>query len=392
MNPGLRVLHLITAMEGGGAETFLSRLALAQRADVEPLVASLLPPGPVGRELAACGVRVEHLGLSRGRPSPAAGARGLSRLRALVRSFSPHVVQTWLYHADLLGLSALRLPPAPLRPRPALAWNVRCAYMDFSRYPALTRYTVRACALLSRLPDAVVTNAHAARDHHLALGYRPRRFEVLPNGFDTDAFRPDAEARARVRAELGLDGSTPLVGAAGRWDAMKDWPALAAAARAVLAEHPRARFLLCGTGMDVANPDLAALLEAQGIRGACLLLGRRDDMPRVLAALDVFAQSSLGEGLPNALGEALCCGVPAAATDAGDSALLVGGGRERAGIVTPVGDAEALARAVAELLALDPQGRAALGAAGRERMQQSYGLDAAGARYTALYRELAARP
>jgi len=113
-------------------------------------------------------------------------------------------------------------------------------------------------------------------------------------------------------------------------------------------------------------------------------LGERADVPRLTAALDIASSSSWGEAFPNVLGEAMSCGVPCVATDAGDAALIVGG----TGLIVPRGNAAALAQAWDEMLALSHDERQALGAQARARVSECFELGAISQRYAALYREL----
>ena len=210
----LTVAHLITTLERGGAEAMLTKLAKAHAGQgVRPLVISLTGPGIYGPELEAAGIPVWSLGLRRGVPEPGA----LLKLVGILRREKPDLLQSWLYHADLLALLA-----APLAGVRRLAWNIRCSDMDMRRYSRLSRWLVALLARLSRLPDAVVVNSEAGRLLHHELGYRPKRWVTLANGFDTGRFRPDTEARRDVRAELGLPGDALAVGLIARVDPMKD--------------------------------------------------------------------------------------------------------------------------------------------------------------------------
>jgi len=379
--PIMKILHVITGLDVGGAETTLHRLATTMDpARFACRVVSLVAPGEMGRRLAKEGVGVDSLGMRRGVPSPA----GLARLAGMMRSFRPQVVQTWLYHADLLGWASRALA-FPVGARPRLVWNIRCAFMDLARYPRTTALTLRACAVLSRFPDAVVTNSAAARDFHLGLGYAPRRFEVIPNGFDAERFRPDAEARLAVRTELGLGADDLVIGHAARFDPMKDHRTLLQAAGMAARELPGAVFVLAGRGVDRDNEDLAAWLAEAGLdSGRVRLLGERHDLERVMAALDLHVSSSVGESLPNVVGEAMACGVPSVVTDVGDSAALVGD----TGEVVPPGDVRALARAMVRMAGLGRVGRDALGLSARERVVAGFSPAAAARRYEALYADL----
>ncbi|MCK9241490.1 glycosyltransferase, partial [Desulfocurvus sp.] len=331
----IRVLHLITGLNTGGAEMMLTKLVAGMDpAGFEPHVVTLLGEGPLAARVRAAGASVESLGLARGRVAPSA----VWRLTRLLRRVRPDVVQTWLYHADLLGLVAARLARVG-----RVVWNLRCSNMDFAHSGRLTRYTVAACARLSSLPDAVVANSRVAVDVHRALGYRPRRVEVIPNGFDMHRFAPDPAARGSVRAELGVAPGAPLVGMVARFDPQKDHATFLRAARAVADARPDAQFVLLGDGVQADNPEMAALVRAAAPGLRPHLLGRRDDVARLAAALDVAVLSSAyGEGFPNVVGEAMACGVPCVVTDTGDSAAVVGG----TGRVVPPRDAPALADAV----------------------------------------------
>ncbi|MBN2140357.1 MAG: glycosyltransferase [Desulfovibrionaceae bacterium] len=373
----MKILHCITGLDRGGAQIALVRLlSRLDRARFACRVVSLVPGGDLAPELRGLGLELDDLGMRRGRPS----ARGLLRLIRIIREFKPDLVQTWLYHADLLGLAA-----AGLAGRVGVVWNLRCSNMDFSRYSRFTAWTVRACALLSGRPRAVLANSESARARHLALGYRPRRFEVIPNGFDLERFRPDPLARAALRGQIAVRPDQTLVGLAARFDPMKDHASFLRAARILAAERPEVRFALCGRGVDRDNAVLRAWIEEAGLADSCSLLGEVRDMPGFFAALDLAVSSSLGEGFPNAVGEAMACGVPCAVTDAGDSALLVGD----TGLVAPPGDPSALAEAMGRLLDLPGPKLRDLGLRARARIRDHYSLAAMASAYEAFYLSLA---
>lgn len=373
----IRVLFLITSLDVGGAEMMLLKIvSRMDRSRFEPLVVSLLPPGPVGRMMEDAGVAVQFLNMARGKGSVAA----LYRFIALARRFRPHVLSTWLYHADLLGTMA-----KPFLPKTALVWNLRCANMDFSRYAALTGRVVKACALLSRVPDAVTANSRAGLSEHHKIGYRPRREEFIGNGFDTALFRPDDEARAAARREWGIAPDEPAVGLFARLDPMKCHGDFFRAAGILKARMPGLRPILCGDGIAPVNPALSGMIRENGLADAAVLLGRRGDMQRLYPGLDVLCSASLGEGFPNVIGEAMSCGVPCVATGVGDCREIIG----ETGLVAPPADPEALAGALERILSLSVSERRLMGRRARERVERLYSIESVVSGHQELYGALA---
>jgi glycosyltransferase involved in cell wall biosynthesis len=323
------------------------------------------------------GVRVSALEMRRGRPS----ALALWRLVRLIQRETPDVIQTWLYHADLAGLIAGRLA----RSR-RVVWNLRASNMDMSYYARLSGWTVRGCAALSGWPAAVIVNSEAGQAFHIRRGYHPRRWSLIPNGIDTNRFAPDAEARLSVRRELGLREDAILIGFIARYDAMKDHATFLRAASLYGGNAPGAHFLLAGEQITADNLPLVAAIAEAGLSGRVHLLGRRGDIPRLTAALDLATSSSMSEGFPNVLAEAMACDVPCVVTAAGDSAKIVG----EHGIVVPVRDPQALADGWQTILGSEPERRQAIGRAAREHICRHYSLIQMIQQYESLYASLVA--
>lgn len=353
------ILHVITGLNAGGAEMMLARLVRGSRA-FRHVVVSLTGEGTIGPGLRLDGIEVVALDL---RPGLSALA-GLPRLIRLIRRLRPALVQTWLYHADLLGTVA-----AFLAGNRRVVWNLRCSDMDRQRYGRL----VAVLARLSAFPRAVLANSRAGRDWHESQGYRPRRWEVIDNGIDTGRFHPDPEARARWRRQLGIGEQTVLVGMVARVDLMKDHAAFLAVATRISALRPDVAFVVAGRGTEA--------LPAGAIR-----LGEIDDVAGLYAALDIAVLSSrFGEGFPNVVAEAMACGLPVVVSDSGDARRIV----DDTGVVVPTGNETALEQAILSLVTA-PSQRLALGAAARRRIERDYDLARAIAAFEAVWRRVAA--
>lgn len=373
----VKVVHLITGLNVGGAETMLYKLLSSMDRDYFSLeVVSLTDIGPVGERIRALGVPVQALAMRRGVPDP----RAIWRLASLLRQDRPQLLQTWMYHADLVGGMA-----AKLAGNIPLVWGVHHSNLAIGANKRTTIWTAKACArLANHLPVRIVCCAEAARQFHIALGYPAEKMQVIPNGFDLLVFKPDSAARLSVRQELGISAAAPLIGLVGRFDPQKDHRNFVQAAGRLYTKFPEVRFLLCGQGIARENTELAGWIAAAGMADCCHLLGQRDDVPRLTAALDIAVSSSFSEAFPLVVGEAMACSVPCVVTDVGDSALLVGD----TGLVVPPGNPDALAKALGELLEMGAEMRSRLGAAARKRIEGYFGLPGIAARYEELYREV----
>lgn len=358
----------------------LYRLATGLSRDVDAQVVSLTSLGPLGPRLRAEGIKVTALGMTSAIGTPSA----LVRLGRVIRKSSPDVVQTWMYHADLLGGLAAKLAGVPV------CWCLQNSTLAPDRSRWTTRAVMRACARLSRsVPKTIVSCAAIATQVHAAHGYDESRMRVIPNGIDVELFKPDQEARRGVRAELGLNPDTVIVGVLARNHPQKDYATLLRAMTQVWVHRPDVHLLAAGDGVEATAPEYQDALRVSGVAARVHLLGRRDDTPRLHAALDVFVLASAsGEAFPLAVGETMASGIPPVVTDVGDARHLVGD----AGHVVPPADPKALAEALLTTLSLDPSARAELGRRARERVSERFSLAATKEAYMDTWRNALGAP
>ncbi len=332
--------------------------------------------GKIGEKIVHLGIPTYALGLRRGIPT----LGGFIRLLRMVSKEAPAILQTWMYHADLLGTLVWMV-----RPKAKLVWNIRCSYMDFSRYRPLTRWVVRCCARLSHKPELLIVNSLAGQVSHTRLGYSPKSWIWLPNGFDIQTFQPDPEGGRWWRAKLGVGENDFLIGMVARFDPMKDIPTFLQAAVRVREKIKNIFFLLLGAGLEEANPFFRDHPLRRELGSRLHLLGYQEDVRGILSALDLMTVTSLGEGFPNAVGEAMACGIPCLVTDVGDAAFLVG----NRDWVVPPRSPQVLAQAWERFWELPKQKRAAMGQEARERIINYFDLEDSVKRWEEIYWRLA---
>ena len=376
----LHIVHVISGLGQGGAETVLYRLVTSPGQNNRHTVVSMTDEGVFGPRLRAAGVTVLTLNMSAGRLS----ISGLWRLYRLMRTSAPDVVQTWMYHADLVGGLVARL--AGVR---AVSWGIRNSGANLGKSSRVARVVAWACARLSGfVPATVVACAADAARNHQAWGYKADRMVVIPNGYDLARWQRSQEAREKWRRQWGVPPSAPVVGSVARWNPLKDHANLLGAFAQSVALRPDMRCVLVGPGMTADNRELMVLLERCGVRDKVVLMGMREDVPDIMSALDIHVLSSCAEGFPNVVAEAMASGVACVVTDVGDAALIVG----EDGWIAPPQNARLLAQAldaaVAELGTPAMQTRLRLG---RERVGRLYGLQTMVDAYDAVWRKLAGR-
>ena len=371
-----RIVHIISGLGQGGAETVLHRLVTAPGQDAEHIVISMGDLGVLGPRLQSAGITVYTLGMQ----GPVNTVNGMWRLYELLRDLHPDVVQTWMYHADRFGGLIARL--AGIR---AVSWGIRNSGADLAKSSRASRALAAACAPLSRLiPAVIVACAENAVQRHRSWGYDADRMVVVPNGYDLSLWQPDAQVRAQVRAEWGVDNTVPVVGSVARWNPLKDHGNFIVALSKLQHENP-VRIVLVGHGMDADNAELMALLRQYGLTERVILLGSRDDVPRLMQGLDIHVLSSRAEGFPNVVAEAMAAGVLCVVTDVGDAVHIV----DDAGWVVPARDSTALARGVDQaLLAWGTPDAAERIDAGRQRVADLFSLETMVSNWHAVWRRL----
>jgi glycosyltransferase involved in cell wall biosynthesis len=370
------IVHIISSLDVGGAQRMLLRLlAGLEKKGWSNEVLSLTDSGSMKARFEGIGVTVTTVPRS---PSATYAWRLGAKLRS-VTAKRPAIIQTWMYHADFVGIFL----KATTHGVPII-WGIRSNAVQSSTTKWRTRIIARACASASKwAPTRIVSCSNSAAAAHAKIGYGVGRMRTIPNGFDTDAFRPIEDPV--LRRSLGL-GHAPLIGMAARYHPVKDHATFFAAARIVAAKLPNAHFVLCGTGVDDGNAALRAMIKENGIEGRTHLMGEREGLADFFSSLDVSVLTSTSEAFPNVVAESMACGTPCVATDVGDAAEIVGDPM----LTAAPGDAEDIAGRLIRTLTIGEADRAVLRRSVRDRIVRLYSLTAVVNSFEDLYTEVIA--
>jgi glycosyltransferase involved in cell wall biosynthesis/O-antigen/teichoic acid export membrane protein len=350
----VKVMHVITDLDVGGAERMLVSYLTAERTSgPNSFVVSLLSGGYFAKWLRKSGLNVHEMNMGRA----IGNLLSLFRIALIIRREKPDVIQSWMYHADLVSTLALLL--SGRKRQTHLYWGVRCSDMDTSKYRITLRFAIWACSWLSWIPDGIIANSYAGMNVHMNLGYNGKNFFVIPNGVDANRFAPNAALRTEVRRELDIPDDTFAIAMVARRDPMKDHETFVSAINLV----PGAIGVLPGKGTKEL-PDQTNLRR----------LGVREDIERIYAGCDVVCLcSAFGEGFPNVLVEGMSAGLAPIATDVGDCARIVGD----VGEIVPPRDVNAFAEALRNLIGLGREKLLEKGQEARRRIQAEYALERA---------------
>ena len=370
--PG-RILILITTLTFGGAETQVVRLAteLKMRGWTVCVVCMVKPTAYMS-QLEEQHIPVHSLDMKRGVPD----LRAIFRLTSLIRDFRPDIVHCHMFHANLLG----RVTRLFCR-IPALVCTAH-NFRETSEKDGPTWHKELLYRVTDPLADKTTIICNAAFERYVRVGAVPRRkFQMVPNGIDTDHFTRSKNRREKAREALGI-GSEFVWLAVGRLVKQKDYPTLFRALE--LLRHEQFVLLIAGNGP--LEEELKEECRARGLERHVRFCGAREDILDLYSAADAFVMSSEFEGLSAALLEAASTGLPAVVTDVGGNADVVTD--EVTGYVVPPMAPKQLAAAMHRLMALSPECLQAMGDGARQLCHEQFRIAAVMDKWVDLYAAL----
>lgn len=334
----MKVIHVITGLNDGGAEAVLYHLCTHDRS-YNYTVVSLMDEGKYGLLLESYNLDVHYLNMPAGKIT----FSGLCQLFKLINELKPDVVQTWMYHADLIGGVIARLAGSR-----NVVWGLHHTVLIRKESKRSTILVAKINALLSKfIPKKIIYCAHKSKEAHESIGYNAKIGYVVENGYDITKFIPNNIVGYELRSEINICRDVFVIGHVGRFNALKDYPNLISALALVEKVKPNVKFVFVGSNISLENQELINLISKHNLQNIPLLMGKRDDISSVMNCYDLFVLSSSSEAFPNVLNEAMACGTPCVTTDVGDAAFIVGD----TGWVVPPKNSQKLADAI--LLAMD---------------------------------------
>lgn len=367
-----KIIHIITGLESGGAESMLYKLILHRDSKkFDYTVISLTTLGAYGNRLKELGVHVIALNL--GKPK---------MFKALYQSHKAlkdsYTVQGWLYHGNLAALICCQLYGID-----RLIWGIRQTDISFEHNKKSTMYLARFLSKLSFLPDVIESNSSSGIDSHVQIGYRKDKFKLVSNGFEVSKYAKNKKNDDAIRQSLGIQDEI-IIGHVARFDVQKDQQTLFKALNIAKNKFNQPWKLVClGIDMTNENQKLMDMIEENGLKDHVYLLGVRKDVQSFMSLFDLFVLSSLGEGFPNVLGEAMSSETPCVATNVGECEVIIGD----TGIVVEKMNPEALAEGLIKLMNMNLSERETMGKNARIRIYEHFEMNQVARFYESYYLE-----
>ncbi len=329
----MKILHIITGLNKGGAETLLCNLCQFDKEHEHEIIS--LSYVKDSQSLSSMHNFSIH---SLNFPVGKIRIFGLLKLYKLIKKIKPDAIQTWLIHADLIGGIAARFSGIK-----NIFWGVHHTILLPGKVKFSTIFVLKCNAFLSNfVPKKIIYCAEKSRQIQESIGFNKSKGLVIQNGYDIKNFSQNDILRKDFRNELGCSNNTFLIGHVGSYHPLKDQSNLIDALAFLNKKGFNYSAVLVGKDLDHNNDDLVCKIRENELTDHIFLLGERNDIPAVMNGIDLFVLSSISEAFPNVLNEAMACGTPCVTTNVGDASLIV----DNTGWVVSPKDPKAIANAV----------------------------------------------
>lgn len=333
----MKIVHVITGLNNGGAEAVLYRLCKYDKNN-KHIVISMMDNGKYGELLKNENINVYTLDMPAGKLT----FNGIINLYKIIKKLKPNVVQTWMYHANLIGGIVAKI--AGIK---KIVWGVRHSNLDKTHNKKSTILIAKILGKISnKVPTDIIFCAEKSYEVHNSIGYKCKNMKVVSNGYELNKFYPNNRVIQNLKNEFELNDTKNIIGFVARFNELKDHDNLLHSLQLVKKNEIDFKCILVGTNMINTNRELINMIKKYDLFEHIILLGERSDIPDIMNLLDIHVLSSCSEAFPNVLCEAMACGTPCVTTDVGDASFIIGD----TGYIVPIKDPTLMAQKIIEML------------------------------------------
>jgi len=368
----MKIVHIITGLNTGGAESMLEKLVIESvKHKASHIVVSLMDEGTIGPSIAKNST-LYCLGMRSGQST----IKSFWKLYKFISKESPDVIQGWMYHGNLAAFII------NLFFRKKLTWNIRCSIQDLDSLKTTTRYLVYLSKYLSLWVDKIVFNSKLSMEQHEAIGFNKEKSLLIENGFNIAKFKPYEGDEFDIKKSLDISTDAIIFGHVARYHPIKNH--IVDDFKSVISKYPNSYCIMIGRDVEPSNIELYEAIERTGKAQHYFMLGECKNLVEFYSQFDFLISSSLSEGFPNVLGEAMACGTPCIVSDAGDSRVVVG----KYGFSYPVQDRGLFLNAIDQAYETTETEYKALSKACRKRIVDEFSIESIYQKYSKYYMEL----
>ena len=372
----MKILHIIVGLNDGGAEVNLFKICKYDKKNVH-IIVSLMDLGKYGKILIQMGIKVYCLNMHENNYT----ILKFFNLVKFIFQQKPDLVQTWMYHADLIGSLAASIAGVK-----NIFWNIRSSNLDNIKTKKRTIWIAKLLSFISHwLPKKIIVCANRARKIHEGLGYCKDKMYFIPNGYDLSFLKPKYSKNINIRKKFKLKKSVNLLGTVARFDPQKDHINLLQALFLLKLKYKNFFCIFVGSGMNNNNKILSKEIQRLDLKKFIGFIGPSPYIPEIMTQLDIHVlPSEYGESWPNVVAEAMACETPCVVTNVGDSAKIVG----KTGKIVPPKNPKLLSKAIFLLLReIGSKSWHNRSKASRLRIKKNFGISRMIASYARVWRQ-----
>lgn len=300
----IKVIHIIPTLGSGGAESMLYKLSKnIDKTKFEFEIITLVGGGFYQEKINRQGIQIHSLNLKR-HPF-----KSVIDLIKIIKKGD--IIHSWMYQSNII---AFLLGKIILKKK--VIWGIRRSYIEPKLMNKNTYKIARVSSAISKYVDGIISCTYKGKKSHEDIGYKNDNFTVIPNGFDMSTF-------SYFDRDYNFSKEIIFINIA-RWEKLKDHNSLLSALEGIKKKGVKFKLKLIGKNIDNNNKTLKSLILKYNLGNEIVLLGEIEDINKELQESHIYISSSISEGFPNVIGEAMATGLLCIATDAGDSKYILG--------------------------------------------------------------------